>query len=598
MVRIDRSSPAGGVTLPTEAPEVARKEHVETPAVPKLSMDQVSKWVGAAENPGQLWHMVALNLGLAEDTGRATKTAAATLTPAASVLMSEAAQQLVKASKSRRPSDVDEAKKAWNTLLQAQGASNGDPTSKTLLRDLQRQACQKLTNEYYSTATRTQMLMKRSLALTDEHDRARKFLASQPKDGQLKEAYVPARIPSVDTSVVSIPASTQGLTASGSASQASASATPTSAQNGTNAGPATSSSNFAAGASQAESTSQSSSTNSSALGSKSANEAKDYSSAQNTNSQATVVQAAGPTGSKAADNAAASGSKAAVSAEGVSNGSRAGGPAQTPSTPPGRPTTPGDGPQGPAQPTTPAPANPAPTTVSYPNPYEDPVLGKIMDELENPTTQPPDKYAAVACTSSAESPINLSSAPHLKLAIYSIMKEPKNAQMSPEELQKALQSQYGISCTLSADKKSLRFEGGVKVSDVNGNNVLDAGDYQFQKAVEDITKESGLTLQEFTKNSVEYVEKMEEVYADSPQLKGLTEDQLHGIFFRAYVESYKDDKGIASVKGMKEYTTEVKHESDQARTEATKAKAELDEKGKQYTDGVGNVVTSSNSFLE
>lgn len=93
---------------------------------------------------------------------------------------------------------------------------------------------------------------------------------------------------------------------------------------------------------------------------------------------------------------------------------------------------------------------------------------------------------------------NLSNSPEVTLALNQIMKDNKGKFMKMEEVQKKLESQYGIKSTMTKEKgrKTLKFANGDKIADANGNGGLDMGDYKFGKATESIMKKYGLNKEQ------------------------------------------------------------------------------------------------------
>jgi hypothetical protein len=165
---------------------------------------------------------------------------------------------------------------------------------------------------------------------------------------------------------------------------------------------------------------------------------------------------------------------------------------------------------------------PVPTTVTTATVTTTTGTGNVPNiPIPNPTG--PDKFAVTAtCRSNRSNPSNLNNSPHVKLAIYNILKDNKGRAMSPKKLADELQSRYGIHAevtTVKNDKgrnmKALKFDNGDILADGNGNGVMDLKDYNFKGAVEDIKQRYGVQ-----ENEVEKLKQMVESGGTAGQPQG------------------------------------------------------------------------------
>lgn len=122
--------------------------------------------------------------------------------------------------------------------------------------------------------------------------------------------------------------------------------------------------------------------------------------------------------------------------------------------------------------------------------------------------QEKDKFAVhESCRTGADNPSNLNNSPHVKLALYNILKD-NHDNMPPEQLQKELKDKYGIESELTTvkgndgrDLKTLKFQNGDQLVDGSGNGSFGMADYNLKGAVKDIQEQYGITPEDFEKNA-------------------------------------------------------------------------------------------------
>ncbi|MBI3184579.1 MAG: hypothetical protein HYZ28_20785 [Myxococcales bacterium] len=126
-----------------------------------------------------------------------------------------------------------------------------------------------------------------------------------------------------------------------------------------------------------------------------------------------------------------------------------------------------------------------------------------------------DKFATHhSCREGKNNPSNMNDSDHIKLAIYNILNRDGTGPykgLTPAELAKKLESEYGIKAEVTKVKSkegdelnALKFENGAVFADGAGDGALELRDYDFKGAVDDITKRTGVTPEQFAKNAAEF----------------------------------------------------------------------------------------------
>lgn len=126
-----------------------------------------------------------------------------------------------------------------------------------------------------------------------------------------------------------------------------------------------------------------------------------------------------------------------------------------------------------------------------------------------------DKFATHhSCREGKHNPSNLNDSDHIKLALYNILNRDGTGPykgLPPAELAKKLEEEYGIKAEVTKVKSkegdelaALKFENGAVFSDGAGDGALELRDYDFKGAIEDITKRTGITPEEFARHAGEF----------------------------------------------------------------------------------------------
>lgn len=139
-------------------------------------------------------------------------------------------------------------------------------------------------------------------------------------------------------------------------------------------------------------------------------------------------------------------------------------------------------------------------------------MGMSISAYSNRTNDQPekDRFAVhESCRTGADNPSNLNNSPHVKLALYNILKD-NHDNMPPEQLKKELEDRYGIKADITTVKgndgrelKALKFENGDMLVDGSGNGSFGNADYNLKGAVKDLQEKYGITPEDFEKNAQE-----------------------------------------------------------------------------------------------
>lgn len=124
--------------------------------------------------------------------------------------------------------------------------------------------------------------------------------------------------------------------------------------------------------------------------------------------------------------------------------------------------------------------------------------------------QEKDRFAThEGCRTGADTPSNLNNSPHVKLALYNILKD-HNDDMPADKLKSELKDRYGIEAELTTVKgddgrelKALKFQNGDVFADGSGNGSFGMVDYDLKGAVKDIQDKYGVTPEDFDKQAKE-----------------------------------------------------------------------------------------------